>query len=348
QRFLYSRIELKFNSPLQFVQKALCRPAMPQEKKFQPRPLAMLPQYIRIAKQFGNPLDGRQDLVPADKRVQSRSQVRFGGEPSRNSQGETYFGGSAQDASRRGQPNIVDLRIRAPHPAPGNRNLEFSGKVVEVAIPRQHSRCFQRQRRSITNFVRVHSRDRTAGDISCDIAASARRVQSHAPQRLEQFRKRLDRDPVQLNVLPYGDVGNSMSVAAGEVGNGSELFGTQQTVGNPDSHHEALQSPAFPTLSAGYARPIALRVHAPPAKVGPNPLWRNGLKPFTREAPYLLQTVPWILAALKALDPLCLGFCCCVCHSRHPGRFAPDHLPQKQKTHRQLDLAMGYKCRYSK
>src|SRR5208337_359112 len=122
-----------------------------------------------------------------------------------------------------------------------------------------------------------------------------------------------------------------MSVAAGEVGNGSQLFGTQQTVGDPDSHHEALPCPAFPALAAGYAGSIALRVHAPPAKIGPNPLRRNGLEPFASEAPYFFETFPWILCALKSLDSLCFGFCCCVCHSRHPGRFATDHLPQKQK-----------------
>src|ERR1700687_1531859 len=113
----YRLIKLKSNPPLQFVQETLCRPSMPQEEELQPRPLAMFPQHIRVAKQFRNPLYGGQHLMPSHKRVQSRSQVGFGGKSSRNSQREAHLGYPAHHTSRRGQPNIVDLRIRAPHAA---------------------------------------------------------------------------------------------------------------------------------------------------------------------------------------------------------------------------------------
>src|SRR6266403_1712939 len=112
---------------------------------------------------------------------------------------------------------------------------------------------------------------------------------------------------MQLNILADGDIGNSVSIAAGEVGNGSQLIRTQQTVGNPDSNHEALQRAAFPALTAGYARPITLRVHTPPAKIGPNPLLRNGIETLAREASNLLQTLPWVLGAFEALDLLSCG-----------------------------------------
>src|ERR1700692_1900741 len=79
-------IESESDALLQFVEKTLCRPAMAQEKKFQPRPLAMLAQHFRIAKEFGDSLNGRQHLVPADKGVKSCAEVRFGGQPSGNSQ----------------------------------------------------------------------------------------------------------------------------------------------------------------------------------------------------------------------------------------------------------------------
>src|ERR1700674_4156141 len=111
----YRLIKLKSNPPLQFVQETLCRPSMPQEEELQPRPLAMFPQHIRAAKQFRNPLYGGEHLMPSHKRVQSRSQVGFGGKSSRNSQREAHLGYPAHHTSRRGQPNIVDLRIRAPH-----------------------------------------------------------------------------------------------------------------------------------------------------------------------------------------------------------------------------------------
>ncbi len=119
---------------------------------------------------------------------------------------------------------------------------------------------------------------------------------------------------MQLDVLADGDIGNSVSMAAGEFGNGAQLVGAQQTVGDPDSHHEALQCPAFPALTAGYARPVTLGVHTPPAKIGPNPFRWNGVKPLAREASDFLQTLPWVLGALEAFDSLRFGFLRCVCH----------------------------------
>src|SRR5258708_408470 len=57
-RFFDSGVELKSNPPLQFVQKTLCGPPMPQEEKLQSRALAMFPQHFRVAKQLRNPLNG--------------------------------------------------------------------------------------------------------------------------------------------------------------------------------------------------------------------------------------------------------------------------------------------------
>src|ERR1039458_6378876 len=199
---------------------------------------------------------------------------------------------TAQHARRCGQPYVVDLRIGTPHAASRDRDLELAGKVIEIAIPRKHSRCVERQRRSIANLVRVHSRDREAGNISRDIAAGAGRVQSHSNERIEYIWQRLDRDPVQLNVLPHCDVGDSVSISVGKVSNGSELFRRKQTIGDPDSHHEALQRLAFPVLAAGYACPVTLRVHTPPAEIGSKPLWRNGPEALACEAPNFFEALP--------------------------------------------------------
>src|SRR5438270_3963247 len=117
-----------------------------------------------------------------------------------------------QDASRRSQTDIVNLRIRAPDAASSDRDLEFAGKIVEVSIACQHARGFERQRRSIANLIGIDPSDRTTRNITSDIAAGAGRVQSHLSERFEDLWERFDGDPVQLNVLPHCDVGNSVSV----------------------------------------------------------------------------------------------------------------------------------------
>jgi hypothetical protein len=124
-------------------------------------------------------------------------------------------------------------------------------------------------------------------------------VQADARQRFKKVGEGLDRHPMQLNILPYRDVGNPVSVAMGKVGNRSQLFRTQQTVGDPDSHHETLQRRPFPALAAGNASPIALGVDAPPAKVGSNPLRRNRSETFARKAPDFVQAFPRVLERLR-------------------------------------------------
>src|SRR5207302_1172308 len=80
------RIKLKSKSPVQLFQKGFSRPPMPQKQKLQTCPFAMFPQHIRVAKQFSNSLNHRQNLVPADKRIQPRAQEGFCREPSSNPQ----------------------------------------------------------------------------------------------------------------------------------------------------------------------------------------------------------------------------------------------------------------------
>src|SRR5271163_4032706 len=85
-------VELKPNPSLKFVEETLRRPSVSQEKVFQPRSLAMFAQHIRVAKQFSNSLECGQYLMPADKRVQTRSEVGFSRKPSSYAQREAYFG----------------------------------------------------------------------------------------------------------------------------------------------------------------------------------------------------------------------------------------------------------------
>ena len=208
-------IELKSDALLQFVQKAVGGPSVPQEQELQAGALAVFAQHVRVAEQFGDAPDHRQHLVPAHERVEARAQIRLGREPAGNAQGEADLRLSANHASDRGQADIVDLRIRAPHAASGDRDFELARQVVELGIPRQQLRRFERQRRSIDDFVGIDTRDRASGHIAHDIAAGAGRVQAHLPESFEHFRQSFDRDPVQLDILPNGEVGDSVGVAGG-------------------------------------------------------------------------------------------------------------------------------------
>ena len=112
---------------------------MAQEEKLQASALAMFAENLGIAEEFGNALDDRHDLIPADERVEARTEIRFCGESSGNAQGESNFRLAPMRARDRGQADVVDLRIRAPGVASGDGDLELARQVVELGISREQA-----------------------------------------------------------------------------------------------------------------------------------------------------------------------------------------------------------------
>src|SRR3984957_2216284 len=116
-----------------------------------------------------------------------------------------------------GQTHVVNLRIRAPDAASGNRDLEFTRKIVKLIISRQHLRCFESKRRGIADFVSIHPGNWATGHVSCDVSAGTHSVETVLRQRIEYVGESLDRHPMQLNVLANRDVTYSVGVTMGEI-----------------------------------------------------------------------------------------------------------------------------------
>ena len=119
---------------------------------------------------------------------------------------------------------------------------------------------------------------------------------------------------MQLNILADGEIGDSVGVAASEIGDGVQLAGGDEAVGNANAHHEALQCLPYSAGAAGYAGSIALRVDAPPAEIGSDPFRGDGIESLPREAPDFIESFPGIGGALEAFNSLSRGFFGCVCH----------------------------------
>ena len=71
----------------------------------------------------------------------------------------------------------------------------------------------------------VKSGERATGDVADDVAASAGGAQADRLQALENFGERFDLEPVELDVLANGDVGDAVAVFVGKRGDGAELRG---------------------------------------------------------------------------------------------------------------------------
>jgi len=121
----------------------------------------------------------------------------------------------------------------------------------------------------VEDLVRRDAGDRAAEDHARDVAARLGRAQTDVLEPPPDLGDVLDADPVQLDVVPIGEVGG----VAGELGrdpaDGAELLGRQGAAVHPHPEHEVavlelvrLERRGPPAVDPGFA----LRVQAPPAE----------------------------------------------------------------------------------
>src|SRR2546430_17560382 len=104
-------------------------PAGLEEEELEAGLLAALPQHLRVANDLRDRGEARQRLVPAHEGVEPRGQARIGREPAADAHGEAEL--ARRLVVERRQPDVVDLRVRAPRPAAGDRDLVLARQVVE-------------------------------------------------------------------------------------------------------------------------------------------------------------------------------------------------------------------------
>ena len=121
----------------------------------------------------------------------------------------------------------------------------------------------------VEDLAGVDAGHRAAEDVARHVAARLQRGQAHLFEPLPDRRHVLDPDPVELHVLPVGDVGEVAAVLLGDARHGAQLLGGQLPAGDADPHHEVgvldlgvLERAGLAAADAG----AALGVQAPPAE----------------------------------------------------------------------------------
>src|SRR5207244_9045272 len=170
-----------------------------------------------------------------------------------------------------------------------------------------HAGRLDDERRGVGQLVGIHAGERTAGDVARDVAARAHGRHALEPERAEDVGQALERDPVQLDVLADGDVGDPATMPRGEVGDRPELMGLEGAVRDPDTHHEVANGFALASLAADRTDAVALGIEAPPAEVRAEPLGRHRIPALPREALDVGIRLPGIELALEPLHALRLG-----------------------------------------
>src|SRR5262245_14819852 len=280
-------------------------PAVVQEQEFQTGALAVLPEHVRLAEDLGDRANDRQRAGRRHERVEPHAEVRIGGEPAADPDGVADLAGRM---ARRGEADVVDLGIRAPRAAARDRDLELPRQVVEGGVAVQHARRLEHDGRGVDQLVGIEAGDGAAGDVAGHVPARAHRRHALQPERAEDLGQRVEGDPVELEVLAHGDVGDAVTVPLREVGDGSELRGFDDAVRDPDADHEVPDRFAFAALAADRADAVALGVDAPPAEVRPEPLGRDRVPALAGEALDLGVGLPRIQLTLEPLDTLRLRF----------------------------------------
>ena len=188
--------------------------------------------------------------------------------------------------------DVVDLVRDVVVRRAADRGLELAGEVREprvadvVVDDRAHGGG------AVDDLV---GRDTGDGGPEDDARAVAARLLGAQPDGLEpapDLRDVLDADPVQLDVLPVGDVRGAAAELDGDVRDGAQLLQAQRAAVAAHPEHEVLvvelvrlQRGGLAAVDAG----LALRVEPPPAHTSAQVLGRDA-----REA----------LAGVDVLDPL--------------------------------------------
>src|ERR1700685_3199950 len=95
----------------------------------------------------------------------------LGGKATTHAEREASFEPREPFAHDGGEADIVNFGIGAPDTAAGDGNFKFTRKIIELRIAGKQMGRLVNERRSIADFVRVHSSERTAGDIARDVSA---------------------------------------------------------------------------------------------------------------------------------------------------------------------------------
>src|SRR4051794_8450931 len=182
--------------------------------------------------------------------------------------------------------DVIQLVVRAVHPAATDRGLVFARQVGELGGADEALVDRPDLRRCIEHLVGRNARERAAEDHARSIAA---RFAGREPGGLEALEDRgdvLDPDPVELNVLTIGDIGQVAAVSLGCPGDRAELLGAHAATVDPDPHHEELVLELLRLRGAGpFARDIlpALRIQAPPSHPAPQILRADRAEPAGSE-----------------------------------------------------------------
>ncbi len=172
--------------------------------------------------------------------------------------------------------DVVDLGRHVLAGVAGDGGLELAGEVGVLRVADVAALDLLHRRRAVEDLVGRDAGDGGAEDHAGRVAAGLEGVEADGLELLPDGRHVLDADPVELDVLPVGDVGRAACVGRADLTDRAELVGRQLAAVDAHPHHEVLGVELLRLEGAGLPAVetrLALRVEPhpaePSAEVGP-------------------------------------------------------------------------------
>ncbi len=146
----------------------------------------------------------------------------------------------------RDDTDVVEHRLTAVGRAAGEVDLELAGKALRIRVSQEQLRGRVGPRRDVDLLERARTGEVASDDVAHRVAA---RLAARQPDRSEQaqdLRRLLERDEMELHVLPGREVAPATRVRLADVAEHLELLRRDAAVRDLDPHHLVAAALALP------------------------------------------------------------------------------------------------------
>jgi hypothetical protein len=206
------------------------------DQELQPSPVAQ-PAVAVVTEDRDDTHPDVGDLLEADPGAEALGEHRVGREAAPHPDVEA---GTELRVHHADERHVVRLVSDVEAGRAGDRRLELAGQVGELWRPDVAVTDLLESRRPVDDLGGLDPCDGRPEDDARRVPAGLGGHQANRLEALPDRRDVLDPDPVELDVLPVGDVGGVATELLADLGHGPELFAGEGTTVHADPEHEVL------------------------------------------------------------------------------------------------------------
>ena len=183
-------------------------------------------------------LDIAHDIALRQERLDRLADERRSPEPTADGHLEACLAGAV---AMEPQADVVNLHRRAIVGGRGQRDLELARQEGEFRMQRAVLAQHLGPDARVLDLARGDAGPLVGGDVAHAIAAGLHAVQPDFGEVRHHVGEVFELDPVELDVLPGGEVAVAAIVAAADVGEHAQLIRRQRPVGDRDPRHVGVE-----------------------------------------------------------------------------------------------------------